>query len=477
MTKSRAYAVELMAFLVLLSTPVSTWPSAAATVERPAAPDAATAALWRQRWGFYLDMLDRPYVPTFVSNGPAPKLQTVLSWQVPGETMVFRVLRDGTPDASAPQLLRWDPSSNSIATPVEGSTVVGHQTFQSDGTSVSLVEADPAVSKMQVRTVSRMMPGGAVQSVTEIDWGNGWSEQGRSTMVPVDAINATPPPEFTLEEARRIVARREAQAARAKPETMPTAPVQVRQASAPQAQPPGTGPRPVDAAAAAAKAAREAEQIAERDRRWDEEEEEARLAKEAWEAQWEEGDEEIAALRERASAENAQREAELDDSLRRLQATADASVAMQAEARRRAQQAEVDRTQALADARYRQEAENARQATERQVEIARQAEARRAAEQARRDEADRQAALTIARSSSADGSPAIAPSAPRRVVSEPGEAVMGFTGATCAKARAAAQNWVGTRGTYQVKSETTTSNGDCLVQIRNWTSSGNASFQ
>ena len=54
---------------------------------------------------------------------------------------------------------------------------------------------------------------------------------------------------------------------------------------------------------------------------------------------------------------------------------------------------------------------------------------------------------------------------------------MGFNGRTCAEGRAAAQDWVGTGGTFQVKSEVVQPDGRCVVQIHNWNSTGSASRQ
>jgi hypothetical protein len=103
---------------------------------------------------------------------------------------------------------------------------------------------------------------------------------------------------------------------------------------------------------------------------------------------------------------------------------------------------------------------------ERQYEIARQYEAQRQAAEAARVQ---QAATTTAPAAS---SPA-ATTAPAS-----GESVMGFSAATCAAARAAAQTWVGSGGTFQIKSEEMQAFGGCVVQIRDWNSgSGTASRQ
>ena len=64
-----------------------------------------------------------------------------------------------------------------------------------------------------------------------------------------------------------------------------------------------------------------------------------------------------------------------------------------------------------------------------------------------------------------------------RPASGSGESIMGFNGKTCADARAGAQQWVGSNGTFQVKSEVMQPDGRCVVQIHNWHSSGGASYQ
>jgi hypothetical protein len=106
-----------------------------------------------------------------------------------------------------------------------------------------------------------------------------------------------------------------------------------------------------------------------------------------------ERDAEVAALRQRAAGEKAQREGELEDSLRRLQQTADRSMAVQAEARRRAEQGEADRRQESANAQAGRDADYARQSTERQYEIAREREGRRDADQTRVDPTTRDATV------------------------------------------------------------------------------------
>lgn len=162
--------------------------------------------------------------------------------------------------------------------------------------------------------------------------------------------------------------------------------------------------RSLEAQRVAAARAREAAQIEEDNRRWNETWDqiaEDNVVHQAEEAQADaEFEAEMAERRQTASAEKESRERDLQDSLDRLQATTDAAVAMQAEARRRAQQADADRSQAQADARAAQDAEAARQATQRQNEIA------------QRMEAEREAADTTRRQQATTGAPS--PAAPAR---------------------------------------------------------------
>jgi hypothetical protein len=91
------------------------------------------------------------------------------------------------------------------------------------------------------------------------------------------------------------------------------------------------------------------------------------------------------------------------------------------------------------------------------------------------------AALTITDTSPPKPAPVTAtPAVPTRPKpsADDDAPVMGFPGPSCAAARAGAQRWVGSDGTFQVKAEIPQSNGWCLVQITNWKSGkGTASAQ
>ena len=137
-------------------------------------------------------------------------------------------------------------------------------------------------------------------------------------------------------------------------------------------------------------------------------------------------------------------------------------------ARERAQAANAD---AAADAAQRaRDLANAEEATRRQYEIAREYEARREAQAAAQAQAaaEAQASAQAARQPQPAGSTASSSSA---------EPVMGFNASSCAEGRAAAQDWVGSGGTFQVKSEVVQPDGLCVVQIHQWHSSGGASRQ
>ncbi len=167
----------------------------------------------------------------------------------------------------------------------------------------------------------------------------------------------------------------------------------------------------------------------------------------------------------------------LADSISRLNNTVSAVEAQQAQYR--AQQ-EAIRAQQEAAARV-ADAQRAREATERQYEIARQYEAQR---QAQAQQAAAAAVNTNAGSGHltvesgarpAQASPETAGIARPATTggnasASADEPVMGFTGKTCADARAGAQRWVGSGGSFEVKSEGPGYGGTCLVQIRNWKS-------
>jgi hypothetical protein len=114
-----------------------------------------------------------------------------------------------------------------------------------------------------------------------------------------------------------------------------------------------------------------------------------------------------------------------------------------------------------------QDVANARAATERQYEIERQFNAEQA----------RQAALRVEEVQRATTPPPATESAPVASSSSPQGPRMGFDGRDCAEAQLGAQHWVGTSGTYEIESTQTKPDGWCHIIIKNWHSSGAASFQ
>lgn len=158
---------------------------------------------------------------------------------------------------------------------------------------------------------------------------------------------------------------------------------------------------------------------------------------------------------------NAEADAQLAQTQASYDATMDQARRQAANERAQAEGADDDAAQRARDLA------NAQEATRRQYEIAREYEAKRQAQAQAGAEAQaaaqaaqqQQAARTTSSSSSSS------------------ESVMGFNAATCAEGRAAAQEWVGSGGTFQVKSEVVQPDGRCVVQIHDWHSSGGASRQ
>jgi hypothetical protein len=154
------------------------------------APDAVTAARWRQRWGFYLDMLDRPYVGIEDSSGLVDaSYQSVLSWVVPGESMSSKVVRVGSSEAISSRVLQWNPATGRVEHAPDGSGIVAYQQIQPDGAIVSMVEAPVGDTRLRIRTTNRMVGDGVVEAVTEQDQGSGWQVTSRSKTAPVTAAN------------------------------------------------------------------------------------------------------------------------------------------------------------------------------------------------------------------------------------------------------------------------------------------------
>lgn len=144
------------------------------------APDPATLATWRQRWGFYLDMVGVPYVNADWGGGgrPAFELVQTASWKVPGESMLFT----NTGKYPGQSTLRWDEVKGHL---VNDAANVAY-TPQPDGTIVQFQRVGDEV----YRYTGRMGEDRTVEYLIEKQQGGTWTFFNRIVQVPAERLAA-----------------------------------------------------------------------------------------------------------------------------------------------------------------------------------------------------------------------------------------------------------------------------------------------
>lgn len=132
-------------------------PTSAAGTAAPAEPaqSAETIALWRKRWGHYVDMVGKTWNP----SGPAQGYLTTYQWKTPGEEIELTTV---TPDRKTivSQTLRWDEARQ-----VAISSYSGYESYlvaRPDGSIEST--GKPGTLTAEYRGISRMRPDGALES-------------------------------------------------------------------------------------------------------------------------------------------------------------------------------------------------------------------------------------------------------------------------------------------------------------------------
>lgn len=152
------------------------------------APDAATLALWRKRWGVLLDMAGKE---TFNVAGPGLgfTLEQKLSmlngrgrteWRIPGEELVSSSMG---PDGGwvESSTTRWDASSERLSTTFPSSaTPFAYSAAQPDG-SVQMLEA--TYGGMTIRGVTYRISSGRYENVSEKKENGNWVEATRTQTV------------------------------------------------------------------------------------------------------------------------------------------------------------------------------------------------------------------------------------------------------------------------------------------------------
>lgn len=183
---------------VLLS-PLTSIPSVAAEpAPAIAGADAATIAIWRQRWGYYVDMLGVPHVSADVATGSRPNMDFVYtaSWKVPGESILFTI----SGKYSGTSTLRWDQSRGHVVNEANGTSLM----FQPDGSVINVYSVGDAT----FRTTSRMRKDRIVEYVGEKQIGTAWEPFNHSLQIPIDQASAylsRPIPSFEDWIGKRLV--------------------------------------------------------------------------------------------------------------------------------------------------------------------------------------------------------------------------------------------------------------------------------
>lgn len=143
--------------------------SAATRDASPSAVDAEQSALWRKRWGLYLDMIGKDWMVAPVPEREYEANMRLLEgntmsyrWTLPGVEFELNVLDSVLPKST----VRWDESRQRMVVQDGGEYVA-----EADGTIVGL-EQTTALGTTRSRT-TRLLDG-SIQSVLEMKEGDAW---------------------------------------------------------------------------------------------------------------------------------------------------------------------------------------------------------------------------------------------------------------------------------------------------------------
>lgn len=125
-----------------------------------AQPDQATRALWRKRWGAFLDLIGRDWYATILVSNDFVTHTLRYQWTVPGEEYTAMLVRED----GITQLLsttKWDEANQRMVTKV-GDTSISHVT-QADGSVLTTAAGG--------RSITRLLADGSVQTLVETESG------------------------------------------------------------------------------------------------------------------------------------------------------------------------------------------------------------------------------------------------------------------------------------------------------------------
>jgi hypothetical protein len=144
--------------------------SAAAQAVQPpeAAPAPPSAQELRERWGVFLDVLDKPLFAVDLESGTFdPASRFTFKWEVPGEVMTrTSFAADGSPGKVL--RYRWDEAQQRVVLPLEGAGDMYLGT-RSNGEVIGLLTVGTAM----LRTVYSRA-GNAISALSDSNQGQGW---------------------------------------------------------------------------------------------------------------------------------------------------------------------------------------------------------------------------------------------------------------------------------------------------------------
>lgn len=150
----------------------------------------ASEAQWRARWGVYMDYIGKDwFMRMSKEDRPAEAKATLMNyitritWLVPGDSMTYTVVM-GDGKAVKMATLHWDEAEKRIVWVNAFGGADVYLIAQPDGSVVHVEQAVPGLGR--VRGVSRLLPDGSIQIISEVNKDGSWraSESSMAERTP-----------------------------------------------------------------------------------------------------------------------------------------------------------------------------------------------------------------------------------------------------------------------------------------------------